>query len=130
VAIETTRQTASAGRSVTAHCGDRRESHVGEERITGDLVKLGIRVSPRTVRRYPPTSRTPRAGTPSQPWSTFVRNHASTVLACDFFIRDHGDVSVCSTCSSWWKSALDASGTGTWLNIRPPSGPRNSFACA
>src|SRR5262247_360990 len=33
----------------------------GEERIAAELlVKLGIRVSPRTVRRYLPTSRTPR----------------------------------------------------------------------
>jgi len=59
----------------------------GEERIAAELlVKLGIRVSPRTVRRYMPTRRGPRAGTPSQRWSTFVRNHASAVLACDSFI--------------------------------------------
>src|SRR5262249_6939210 len=59
----------------------------GEERIAAELlVKLGIRVSPRTVRRYLPTSRTPSAGTPSQRWSTFVRNHASAVLASDFLI--------------------------------------------
>ena len=59
----------------------------GEERIAAELlVKLGIRVSPRTVRRNLPTGRTPRAGAPSQRWSTFVRNHASAVLACDFFI--------------------------------------------
>ena len=33
-----------------------------------------------------PTSRAPRDGAPSQRWSTFVRNHASAVLACDFFV--------------------------------------------
>jgi putative transposase len=59
----------------------------GEERIAAELlVKLGIRVSPRTVRRYMATRRTPRPGTPSQSWSTFVRNHANAVLACDFFV--------------------------------------------
>ena len=59
----------------------------GEERIAAELlVKLGIRVSPRTVRRNLPTGRTPRGGAPSQRWTTFVRNHASAVLACDFFI--------------------------------------------
>jgi putative transposase len=59
----------------------------GEERIAAELlVKLGIRVSPRTVRRYLSTSRPSRPGTPSQRWSTFVRNHASAVLACDFFV--------------------------------------------
>ena len=43
------------------------------------LVKLGVHVSPRTVRRYMATTRAPR-------WSTFVRNHLSAVLACDFFV--------------------------------------------
>ena len=36
--------------------------------------------------KYIPTSRAPRDGTRSQRWSTFVRNHASAVLACDFFV--------------------------------------------
>jgi putative transposase len=58
----------------------------GEERIAAELlVKLGIRVSPRTVRRYMPTGTPPRLGSRSQLWSTFVRNHAKAVLACDFF---------------------------------------------
>jgi putative transposase len=58
----------------------------GEKRIASELrVKLGIQVSPRTVRRYMPTS-APRDGVRSQRWSTFVRNHASDVLACDFFV--------------------------------------------
>jgi transposase InsO family protein len=59
----------------------------GEERIASELLlKLGIRVSPRTVRRYMPTSAAPRTGVRSQRWSTFVHNHANTVLACDFFV--------------------------------------------
>ncbi len=59
----------------------------GEERIASELLlKLGIRVSPRTVRRYMSTRGAPRTGTRSQPWSTFVRNHANAVLACDFFV--------------------------------------------
>jgi transposase InsO family protein len=59
----------------------------GEQRIASELlVKLGIHVSPRTVRRYMATSRAPRGGARSQRWSTFVRNHASAVLACDFFV--------------------------------------------
>jgi putative transposase len=49
------------------------------------LVKLGIRVSPRTVRRYLP-SRPPHASRSTQQWSTFVRNHAGAVLASDFFV--------------------------------------------
>jgi len=60
----------------------------GEERIAAELlVKLGIPVSPRTVRRYmPPRGGAPRAGTRSAQWSTFVRNHATAILACDFFV--------------------------------------------
>jgi putative transposase len=59
----------------------------GEERIASELLlKLGIHVSPRTVRRYMPTGRAPGDGTRSQRWSTFVRNHAGAVLACDFFV--------------------------------------------
>jgi putative transposase len=49
-------------------------------------VKLGIQVSPRTVRRYMPPRGTPHSGTGSQTWSTFVRNHARAMLACDFFV--------------------------------------------
>ena len=58
----------------------------GEKRIASELlVKLGIHVSPRTVRRYMPAS-APPDGARSQRWSTFVRNHAGVVLACDFFV--------------------------------------------
>ena len=58
----------------------------GEERIANELLlKLGIRVSPRTVRRYI-LSRPPRPNPGTQAWSTFVRNHAGCVLASDFFV--------------------------------------------
>ena len=33
-----------------------------------------------------PTGGAPRTGARSQRWSTFVRNQADTVLACDFFV--------------------------------------------
>jgi transposase InsO family protein len=58
----------------------------GEERIANELLlKLGIRVSPRTVRKYMPKipKERPRG---DQRWSTFVRNHASAILACDFCV--------------------------------------------
>lgn len=48
----------------------------GEKRIASELlVKLGIHVSPRTVRCYMATGNAPRDGARSQRWSTFVRNH-------------------------------------------------------
>src|SRR3989449_11458034 len=44
----------------------------GEERIASELLlKLGIRASPRTVRRYMPRSAAPPGGARSQTWSTF-----------------------------------------------------------
>jgi hypothetical protein len=59
----------------------------GEERIAAELLlKLGIRVSPRTVRRYLPSRPVPGTRTNAQAWSTFVRNHARAVLACDFCV--------------------------------------------
>jgi len=58
----------------------------GEERIAAELhLKLGLRVSSRTVRRYMHQDGRPRDRASFQRWSTFVRNHAEAVLACDFF---------------------------------------------
>lgn len=59
----------------------------GEERIAAELLlKLGIRVSSRTVRRYMPLRGTPQRRADLQQWSTFIRNHARSVLASDFFV--------------------------------------------
>jgi transposase InsO family protein len=59
----------------------------GEERIANELLlKLGLRVSPRTVRKYLPKPLNHGRGkrAPSQCWRTFVRNHAQAIIACDF----------------------------------------------
>jgi hypothetical protein len=59
----------------------------GEERIVAELLlKLGIVVSPRTVRRYMQRPIPSRPSSSSQTRSTFVRNHAHEKLACDFFV--------------------------------------------
>jgi putative transposase len=59
----------------------------GEERIAAELrLKLGLSVSPGTVRRYIGRSGRPHNRRSSQQWSTFVRNHAGAMLACDFFV--------------------------------------------
>jgi putative transposase len=58
----------------------------GEERIADELLlKIGIRISPRTVRRYIPNP-PQRSTDPKQRWMTFVRNHAKAIIACDFFV--------------------------------------------
>lgn len=59
----------------------------GEERIANELLlKLGLRGSPRTIRKYRPKSPLPPTGHPrgDQRWSTFLRNHAAAIVACDF----------------------------------------------
>ena len=62
----------------------------GEERIADELsLKLGVRVSPRTVRKYwpkQPGMDTIRRRTSSQHWGTFVQNHAQGIVACDFLV--------------------------------------------
>jgi hypothetical protein len=61
----------------------------GEERVANQLLlKLGIRVSPRTVRAYWPEEmfRPRGCGTHPQRWRTFVRNHANAIVACDFLV--------------------------------------------
>jgi len=58
----------------------------GEERIANELLlKLGLRVSPRTVRKYLP-KRPPGRPPGDQRWATFLRNHAGAIVACDFFV--------------------------------------------
>jgi hypothetical protein len=54
----------------------------GAERIRGELLKLDIRVSKRTIQKYMKHVRPKRA--PGQTWKTFLRNHAAEVWACDF----------------------------------------------
>lgn len=56
----------------------------GEERIASELsVKLGIRVSGRTVRKYMPRDwrGRPKRDVSADRWGTFVRNHARAIAA-------------------------------------------------
>jgi putative transposase len=58
----------------------------GEERIANELLlKLGLRASPRTVRKYMP-KRPPSRPRGDQRWATFLRNHAKVIVACDFLV--------------------------------------------
>ena len=54
----------------------------GAERIRGELLKLGIKISKRTIQKYMSKTRK-EAG---QTWSTFLKNHASHIWACDFTV--------------------------------------------
>ena len=54
----------------------------GAERIRGELLKLGIRVSKRTIQKYMRHVRPP--GQRGQSWNTFIGNHSRDIWACDF----------------------------------------------
>jgi hypothetical protein len=71
----------------------------GEERIANELLlKLGVRISPRTVRKYLP-KRPPGRPRGDLRWSTFLKSHARGIRACDFFVTITATFG-CSTCSS------------------------------
>jgi putative transposase len=53
----------------------------GAERIRGELLKNGVRVSKRTIQKY---MRSCRRNDGGQTWSTFIKNHAQDIWSCDF----------------------------------------------
>jgi hypothetical protein len=54
----------------------------GAERIRGELLKLGLRVSKCSIQKHIQEARGPRS--PMQTWATFLRNHANDIWAVDF----------------------------------------------
>ncbi|SRR5260221_1262498 len=52
------------------------------ERIRGELLKLDIRMSKRTIQKYMKPVRLKRPG--GQNWATFLHNRAVEIWACDF----------------------------------------------
>jgi hypothetical protein len=66
-------------------CADGLSDPHRAKRIQGELLKLGIKVSKETIKKY---MRRARKGLPplkrSQTWATFLANHASETWACDF----------------------------------------------
>jgi putative transposase len=98
----------------------------GEERIANELkLKLGIRVSPRTVGKYLArcSSRIPD---PSQRWLTFVRNHAQAIVACDFLVVVTARFRILYVFS--WNWVGDESCTSTSPIILVQTGPSSNCA--
>ena len=54
----------------------------GAPRIHGELLKLGFEVAQSSIAKY----MVKRLGPPSQPWRTFLRNHAPDIAAMDLFV--------------------------------------------
>jgi hypothetical protein len=62
----------------------------GSERIRGELLKLGIVVSKRSIQRY---RRRGPARPPSQTWRTFLANHVGQIRAADLAAAADADLS-------------------------------------
>ena len=64
----------------------------GAERIRGELLKLGIEVSKRSIQKYMPQDRKTHSSSHIVPmplretWATFLKNQVSGIWACDFTI--------------------------------------------
>jgi hypothetical protein len=87
----------------------------GYPRIAGELLKLGLRVSPSTVRRILLANRlgpAPRRSGPS--WQQFLRRQAASMLACDFFTVETRSAASTSCSSSKSKAAAS-----TWPAAPP-----------
>jgi hypothetical protein len=55
----------------------------GAPKIHGELLKLGLEVSERSISRY--LKRVHRRGDPGKSWLTFLQNHREMIVALDFF---------------------------------------------
>ena len=56
----------------------------GAERIRGELLKLGISLSKRTIQKYIRLVR--KIPSVSHTWATFIKNHIGDIWACDFTV--------------------------------------------
>jgi putative transposase len=75
--------------------------HWGYQRIQGELLRLGWRVSATAIRatlRRHGLDPAPRRA--SMTWRAFLREQAAGILACDFFTVDTVGCGGCTCCSS------------------------------
>jgi putative transposase len=56
----------------------------GAEKIRGELLKLGVKVSKRTIQRIIKLIRSDGGPNTGQSWHDFVHNHATQIWSCDF----------------------------------------------
>ncbi|MCB9135827.1 MAG: hypothetical protein H6636_10410 [Anaerolineales bacterium] len=54
----------------------------GAERIRGELLKLGIKITKRTIQKYIPQD----LRFSGQTWPTFLKNNAEDIFVCDFTV--------------------------------------------
>jgi putative transposase len=95
----------------------------GHRRICGELAKLGLRVSPTSIRRLLARARlepAPRRSGPS--WREFLRAQAASIVACDFFTvesvflrRYYVLFFIAHASRRVWLAGCTANPTGAWV---------------
>ena len=95
----------------------------GHRRICGELAKLGVNVSPTSVRRLLSRARlapAPRRSGPS--WREFLRAQATSIVACDFFTvetlflrRYYVLFFIAHASRRVWLAGCTANPTGAWV---------------
>jgi transposase InsO family protein len=95
----------------------------GHRRISGELAKLGFRVSPTTIRRLLARAGLGPAPRRSGPgWREFLRAQAASIVACDFFTvesvvlrRYYVLFFIAHANRRVWLAGCSANPTGTWV---------------
>jgi hypothetical protein len=112
-----TREGPAAGRAARP-----RESAVGCQRIHGELLRLGWRVSASSIRRVLRAhglDPAPRRSATS--WRSFLRQQAAGIVACDFSRSTRSSCGACMCCSSSGSAAgahlagVTSHPTGVWV---------------
>jgi transposase InsO family protein len=95
----------------------------GHRRICGELAKIGVHVSPTSVRRLLAEARlgpAPRRAGPS--WREFMRAQAASIVACDFFTvesvvlrRYYALFFIAHGSRRVWLAGCTANPTGAWV---------------
>jgi putative transposase len=95
----------------------------GHRRICGELAKLGLRVSPTSIRRllaHAKLEPAPRRSGPS--WREFLRAQAASIVACDFFTvesvflrRYYVLFFIAHASRRVWLAGCTTSPTGDWV---------------
>jgi putative transposase len=95
----------------------------GHRRISGELVRLGLRVSPTTVRRLLARAGLGPAPRRSGPgWREFLRTQAVSIVACDFFTvesvrlrRYYALFFIAHASRRVWLAGCSSNPTGAWV---------------
>jgi putative transposase len=95
----------------------------GHRRICGELAKLGLNVSPTSIRRLLAQAKlepAPRRSGPS--WREFLRAQAASIVACDFFTvesiflrRYYVLLFICHASRRVWLAGCTTNPTGAWV---------------